>query len=99
MCDSERNIINSKPLYTISEEIAHSVTSIVGVILSITGLVVLVVLAVISGDKWQIIGFTIYGTSLIILYLASTLYHSFQNPRIKKIFQKFDHSAVYLLIA
>jgi len=86
-------------LYSISEEIANSITSGIGVALSIAGLVLLIVLAVIRGDPWQIISFSIYGSTLILLHLASTLYHSIQNPRIKKIFQKFDHAAIYLLIA
>ncbi|MCK5314455.1 MAG: hemolysin III family protein, partial [Anaerolineales bacterium] len=51
------------------------------------------------GDVWRIVSFSIFGSSLVLLYLASTLYHSFQNPRVKKIFQIFDHSAIYLLIA
>jgi hemolysin III len=90
---------NPKPLYTIREEIAHSVTSIPGVIFGIAGLIFLIYIAASYKDIWQIISFSIYGVSFIILYLASTLYHSFQKPRIKKAFQKFDHAAIYLLIA
>jgi len=86
-------------LYTIGEEIVHSITHGVGAALSLVGLTLLVVLAVLRGDHWQVISFSIYGCTLFLLYLASTLYHSFQNPRIKKIFQKMDHSAIYLLIA
>lgn len=90
--------LNPKP-YTIGEEIASSVSHGIGVGLSIAGLTTLVVLAALYGDIWQIVSFSVYGCSLVILYLASTLYHSFQNPRVKRIFQICDHAAIYLLIA
>lgn len=90
--------LDHKP-YTLGEEIANSITHGIGTGLSIAGLTVLVVLAALYGDVWRIVSFSIFGSSLVLLYLASTLYHSFQNPRVKKIFQIFDHSAIYLLIA
>jgi hemolysin III len=80
--------------YTLGEEITHSVTHGIGAGLSIAGLTVLVVLAVLYGNVYQIVGFSIYGATLIILYLASTLYHSFQQPRVKHIFQVIDHAAI-----
>ncbi|MBU0512844.1 MAG: hemolysin III family protein [Chloroflexi bacterium] len=86
-------------LYTLGEEIAHSITHGIGAGLSIAGLVVLVILAARRGDVYQIVSFSIYGASLIILYLASTLYHSFQRPRLKYVFKVIDHAAIYLLIA
>ncbi|MFL7891440.1 MAG: PAQR family membrane homeostasis protein TrhA [Anaerolineales bacterium] len=89
---------NTRP-YTLAEEIIHSITHGIGTGLSIAGLIILVVLAVLNGDVYQIIGFTIFGASLVLLYLASTLYHGFQQPRVKRIFKIFDHSAIYLLIA
>ena len=85
--------------YTLGEEIANSITHGVGAGLSIAGLTVLVVLAALQEDVWRLISFSIYGSTLVILYLASTLYHSFQNPRVKRFFQICDHSAIYLLIA
>ena len=66
---------------------------------SIAGLVLLVIRAVLYGDVWQVVSFSIYGTSLILLYLASTMYHGFRSKRIKEILRIFDHSAIYLLIA
>ena len=84
---------------TIGEEIANSITHGVGIGLSIAALVILVVLASKRGDAWRIVSFSIYGTTLFLLYLASTLYHSFVNPKIKNIFRILDHSAIYLLIA
>jgi hemolysin III len=56
------------------------------------------VLASLQGDPWKVISFSIYGTSLFLLYLLSTLYHSLRG-RAKKIFKKLDHVAIYLLIA
>jgi len=85
--------------YTLGEEIANGITHGIGTGLSIAGLTVLVVLAVLYGDSWRIVSFSIYGITLVLLYLASTLYHSLQTPRAKKLFQFFDHSAIYLLIA
>jgi hemolysin III len=87
------------PPYTIGEEIANSITHGIGTALSIAALVLLVVFASMAGKPWQIVSFSIYGTSLIFLYLASTLYHSFQSPKVKKVFKILDHSAIYLLIA
>lgn len=88
-----------KPFYSPREEIANSITHAIGVALSIAGLTALVILAAIYGDVWRIISFSIYGSSLILLYLASTLYHSFQHPRVKAVLRKFDHASIYILIA
>ena len=85
--------------YTFGEEIAHSITHGVGVILSIAGLILLLVPAVLYGNAYQIVSFSIYGATLIFMYLASTVYHSLQQPRVKQMFQLVDHSAIYLLIA
>jgi len=84
---------------SLTEEIANSLTHGIGFLLSIAGLVVLVVLAKVHGDAWRIVSFSIYGSSLIILYAASTLYHSFSSGRIKHILKVIDHSVIYLLIA
>ena len=87
------------PFYTLGEEIANSVTHGVGVALAVAGLAVLVVLAAIYGDVWRVVSFTIYGSSLIILYSASTLYHSIQHPRAKRVLRTMDHASIYILIA
>jgi hemolysin III len=85
--------------YSLGEEIANSVTHGFGTILSVVGLVLLVYLATINGDGYQIVSFSIYGASLIILYLASTLYHAFQKPKLKRVFKIIDHASIFLLIA
>jgi len=84
---------------TLGEEIANSITHSVGIGLSIAALIILLILASRRGDAWKIASFSIYGTTLFLLYLSSTLYHSFVNPKIKNIFRILDHSAIYLLIA
>ena len=85
--------------YTVGEEIANSITHGIGAALSIAGLTLLVSLAAIYGDVWRVVSFSIYGSSLVLLYLCSTLYHSIQHPKAKRILRIFDHSAIYLLIA
>lgn len=85
--------------FTIGEEIFHSITHGIGSGLSIAGLTLLLVLAILFGDVYQIVSFSIFGASLVLLYLSSTLYHGFQQPRVKHIFKIFDHASIYLLIA
>ncbi len=76
----------------------NSITHLVGAALALAGLVVLVVFAALKGDVWKIVSFSVYGTSLFLLYALSTLYHSLRG-RAKQIFMKLDHVAIYLLIA
>ncbi|MCA9950933.1 MAG: hemolysin III family protein, partial [Anaerolineales bacterium] len=87
------------PFYSRGEEIANSVTHGIGAALAVAGLSILVVLAVIYGDVTRIVSFSIYGSSLILLYLASTLYHSIQHREAKKVLRIFDHASIYVLIA
>ena len=84
---------------TLLEEIANSITHGLGVCLSIIGTIFLLIHTTENGDPWRIIGFIIYGASLTILYLCSTIYHSLKHSRAKAIFRRLDHSAIYLLIA
>ena len=92
-----RQLIND--YYTLGEEIANSITHGIGALLSVAGLVVLVLFATWYGGVWELVSFTIYGVTLFLLYLASTLYHSFQRPDIKRVLRIVDHSSIYLLIA
>ena len=81
------------------EEIFNSITHGLGALLSIAALVILVVYAAIRGTMWQVVSFSIFGATLVILYLSSTLYHAFTNEKIKNLFARFDHAAIFLLIA
>ena len=85
--------------YSIGEEIANSITHGIGMVLAIAALAILTAFAGLYGNGWHIVSVSIYGTTLVLLYTASTLYHSIQNPRAKGILQVFDHAAIYLLIA
>ncbi len=84
---------------TIREEIVNSITHGLGLLLSIAALVVLVVSAALKGDAWHVVSFAIFGSTLVLLYTSSTLYHSITKEKIKNLFARFDHSAIFLLIA
>ena len=73
-------------------------THLVGTMLSISGASVLITLAALMGDPWKIVSVSIFGATLILLYSASTLYHSLRG-RAKTILRKLDHLSIYLLIA
>ncbi len=85
--------------YTAFEEIMNSITSGAGLLVSIAGLVLLVAKSSVSGQASHVVSSIVFGMSLILLYTASTLYHSFQRPKIKKFFKILDHSCIYVLIA
>jgi hemolysin III len=89
----------TKRFYSLGEEIANAVTHGIGSVFGIAALVILVVLAARQGDIWRIVTFSIYGLTLILLYLASTLYHGLRHPGAKRVFRIFDHSSIFLLIA
>jgi len=76
----------------------NAYTHLAGALLALAGAVVLIVLGAMKQDAWKIVSFAIYGASLVILYSASTLYHSTRG-RLKAFFRKLDHTAIYLLIA
>lgn len=81
------------------EEITNAILHGIGSGLAIAALVILVVFASIKGDARYIVSYAIYGSTLVLLYLASTLYHSLPKGKGKDVFEIFDHSAIYLLIA
>jgi len=85
--------------YSIGEEIAHTVTHGIGILFSIAGLAVVVAFSSLNGDAWHITSNSIYGTTLILLYTASSLYHGIPYSRAKQLLRKFDHTAIFLLIA
>jgi hemolysin III len=85
--------------YSVAEEIAHAITHGVGLLLSVAALAILVVFASLRGNAWHIVSSSIYGTTLVLLYTASTFYHALPSPRAKGVFRVLDHAAIYLLIA
>ncbi|MFA7067516.1 MAG: hemolysin III family protein [Acidaminococcaceae bacterium] len=81
------------------EEKINAITHGIGAFIAVIGLYLLVSLAWRYGTLWHVVSFSIYGVSLVLMYLTSTLYHSFKNERLRRLFKIFDHSAIYLLIA
>ncbi len=81
------------------EEVANSITHGIGVLLSVVGLILLIIVASLYGNAWHIVSFSIFGTALVVLYSASTLYHSARDPKLKLKLNKFDHASIYILIA
>jgi hemolysin III len=83
----------------LKEETINALTHGLGVLLGLVGLAVLVVMAALHGNAWHIVSCSIYGTTLVLLFASSTLYHSFRSERFKHAFRIVDHSSIYLLIA
>ncbi len=85
--------------YTLKEEIISSIVHGIGVFLSIAITSVLVTLSAVYGNVWSIVSTAIFGASMMLMYMASTLYHAIPFPHAKTILKKFDHIAIYYLIA
>jgi hemolysin III len=97
---TENNRISSHyRTLTPGEEIFNSITHGIGVLLSAAGLVMLTVFAILKGNAWHVVSFSIFGVSLILLYLSSTLYHSISRIKVKQLFARLDHASIFLLIA
>jgi hemolysin III len=87
------------PHYTLGEDIANSVTHGVGATLSLVGTALLLYRAVTQGTTLHVLSFAVYGASLFLLHLSSTLYHAIRAPRARRVFRVFDHCSIYVLIA
>jgi len=85
--------------YGAGEELANSITHGIGFFIGIAVLVLLVVFSSLRKGAWEVVSCSIYGTTFILLYLGSTLYHSARKPRVRRIMKIIDHSSIYLLIA
>jgi hemolysin III len=81
------------------EEIFNSATHGFALALSAVGMVILVILAARYGSAWHIVSCAIYGTSLLLLYTTSTLYHASRRPKARKVLRALDHASIYVLIA
>ncbi len=87
--------------YTPRQELAHALTHGIGAALGVAALTLMIVCAAQSpnGVAWKVVSAALFGTTIILLYLTSTLYHAAQSPRMKSVLEVFDHMAIYLLIA
>ena len=86
-------------IYSRGEEIANWLTHGLGAVLSVAALTLLVVFAVVRGDAWHVVSFTVFGVSLLVLYTASTLYHLSRNEGRRRLLRRIDQAAIFLLIA
>ena len=90
------------PTYTLGEELTNSISHGIGACLSVAALVLCIVRAAINIDivgAAGVVGASIYGSTLVILYCMSTLYHAITNKTARRVFRVFDHTSIYLLIA
>lgn len=95
----DKDTLRKSKAYTVAEEVAHALTHGIGAIAAIVALIFMLIWAISYGDLFHVVSAIIYGSSLILMYLASTLYHAFPWPRLKAFFQQLDHAAIYILIA
>ncbi|GMK46983.1 PAQR family membrane homeostasis protein TrhA [Paenibacillus glycanilyticus] len=86
-------------VYSKKEEAANAITHGIGAGLSIAALVLLIVRASYIGEAWHIVSFVLFGFFMFILYMSSTLLHSFPEGKVKDLFEIFDHGSIYLFIA
>ncbi len=84
---------------TLGEEIANSITHGFGLVMSLIAVPLLVLMALHAHDFWRVVAASVYATTLVLLYAASTLYHALPGRRTKEVFRRLDHAAIYLLIA
>jgi hemolysin III len=85
--------------YSLGEEIANAVTHGIGAALSVAALVILIAIAALRGDGWHLASAIVYGITMFLLYMASTLYHAITHPKARHVFKIIDHAGIYLLIA
>ena len=97
--EGNKFVIPAKLQHLSVEELANTITHGVGLFLSVIGFFVLVVMALLHGGPALIASSIVYGVSLVVLYAASTSYHSTSSPELKRKLQIVDHCCIYLLIA
>ncbi|SDZ17125.1 hemolysin III [Evansella caseinilytica] len=85
--------------FTKGEEIANSITHGLGALFSIAALVLLIIFSALYGNTWHIVSFTIFGVTMVLLYIASTFVHALPPGKAKNVFEILDHSSIYFFIA
>lgn len=94
-----RRVRNKNTRYSVGEEIFNAVSHGIGALLAVAGTVILIVMSAVYSDVWAVVGSAIYGSSMIVLYVMSTLYHSITNYKAKAFFRIMDHNTIFFLIA
>ena len=92
-------IITREEVSSRAEEIANSVTNGLGTILAVIALIFLIITATRSGQPIRIVSFAVYGGSLIVMFLMSTLYHSLMFTKARHVFRVLDHTSIFFFIA
>ncbi len=87
------------PRYTKKEEFLNTITHALGIVLSLVSLIYLIYKAVVDKSVIRLVGFSVYGICLTLMFLSSTLYHGIRNERVKKYLRLLDHCAIFLCIA
>jgi hemolysin III len=82
-----------------AEELANTVTHGLGAVLFAAGAAILITLAALRGDAWVVVSCSVFAACLVSFYTVSTLYHAFRGPRVKRVFRRLDHAAIFLVIA
>jgi len=85
--------------FTRNQEIANAISHGLGAVFSIIALIVLVVMASVHGNAWNVVSVTIYASTMLLLYVCSTLLHSLPPGRAKNVFEILDHASIYSFIA
>lgn len=91
--------IKSDKLQTRAEEIGNATTHGMGAVLSVLAIVLLIAYASEQNDSLKLISGAVFGSTLFLMYMSSTLYHSMRDPKLKHVFRIIDHASIYLLIA
>ena len=87
------------PRYSVLEEWMNSVTHGIGAVLAVVGLVVMILVAAAQSDPWKVVSASIYGSTLVLMFFASTLYHAIQQANARQVLRQVDHLAILYLIA
>jgi hemolysin III len=93
------NVTAMQDPHLFREEVANSISHGLGLLLALVALPVLVLAAIEAGNVRFLVGVSVFGGTMVLLYLASTLYHSITHEKAKQLFRVFDHTAIFLLIA
>lgn len=87
------------PRYTLGEELVNSISHGLGAVFGVVALVLCVVFSASRAGAWEVVSSAIYGSSMVVLYSVSTIYHALGINRAKKVFRTLDHCSIYFLIA